>query len=208
MIETELINECKRYSKEAQKELYLKYAPTLKVLCQRYAASRYSAADILQDGFIKIFSNIKQYKGQGSFEGWMRRIVINTAISFYRKKVKEPSFVELDQNGQIAVAQDEAEESNSVFEILQEKLSKEDVLDEISNLPDTLKLVLNLYIFESYSHKEISDELSISVQNSKVRLMRARQMLQLSLINLLKKKYPDCWAQISSSKVYNFQNAI
>lgn len=206
MTEAELIQECKRYNKDAQKELYMRYAPKMKGVCHRYGCLGYSASDILQDGFMKIFSNIKQFKGDGSFEGWMRRIIVNTALNYYRKKGKEPGFIDINQPGIVNISDDGVVDDQSVFDLLIEKLSREEVLDEISRLPNSLRLVLNLYIFENFSHKEISDELSISIQNSKVRLMRARIELQNSLLNLLKKKHPECAEFII--KEYKFQNAI
>jgi RNA polymerase sigma-70 factor (ECF subfamily) len=189
MTEAELIIGCKRFNKDAQKEVYNRFAPKLKSVCQRYANEKFSADDILQEGFVKIFSNINKFNGSGSFEGWMRRIVVNFSISLYRIKAKEPSFLELN-NSSFQISDDTIEnEEPSIFDILKEKLNKEDIIEEIQRLPEAYKLILNLYIFENYSHKEICNELNISVQNSKVRLMRARQLLQenlLSRLNIIK----------------------
>jgi RNA polymerase sigma factor (sigma-70 family) len=189
MLEVELISGCKQYNKEAQKEVYNKYASKLRVVCRRYACERYSADDILHEGFIKIYSNIKQYKGDGSFEGWMRRIMVNTAISLFRSKVKEPDVVDISIASPQPYFENDDYDEDSVFEIMQQKLSREDVLAEINNLPDSLRLVMNLYIFEDFSHKEIAEELGITIQNSKVRLLRARHQMQSALCTLLEHKH-------------------
>lgn len=188
MTEAELISGCKQYSKEAQQEVYHRYTPKLRVVCRRYACERYSADDILHEGFIKIYSNIKQFKGDGSFEGWMRRIMVNTAISLFRTKVKEPDVVDISIASPQPFFENEDLHEDSIFEVMQENLSREEVLAEINNLPDSLRLVLNLYIFENFSHKDIADELGITPQNSKVRLLRARNQLQLALCTALEHK--------------------
>lgn len=172
--ETSLIDECIKDSEDAQKELYQKYARRLYAVCNRYSANYQEAEDILQDSFIRIFDNLKSYRSQGSFEGWMKRITVNTALELLRKK--KISVVELDDDANYPeIACDEN---------ILDALSSKEVIAAIQQLPEGYREVLNLFIVDGFSHKEISKMLGISEPNSKLRLNRARNMLKEKLNNV------------------------
>jgi len=135
-------------------------------VCMRYAASRTDAEDILQMGFVKMFQKITYFKNEGSFEGWVRRIMVNTAIELYRKNVRLLHTVELE--GVV-----EVDDANALSQ-----LAVKDLMQLVQNLPDGYRMVFNLYAIEGYSHKEIAEQLGISEGGSKSQLSRARNYLQ------------------------------
>ncbi len=154
----------------AQSEIYELYADVLFGVCLKYSRNHQDAEDTLQDSFLTIFNKIKQYNNKGSFEGWLKRITINTALQKYRKKtplqlVKEVTEIE--------------ETADIDFE--DEHLDIDFLLNLIQQLPDKYRLVFNLYVLDSYSHKEISEMLNISVGTSKSNLSRARKKLKEEL---------------------------
>lgn len=162
----DLIKACKKQNSKAQEELYHLYKNTLFVLCLKYCQNEAEAEDNLHNAFIEIFTNIKQYSGKGSFEGWMKRITINKAINSYKKSyqlapIKETDFPDTD------VAENELED-----------FSLDQILAMIQNLPNQYRLVFNLYEMDNYSHAEIADMLSISIGTSKSNLHRAKMILK------------------------------
>lgn len=168
MILKELVQLCKQQDRKAQEKLYRDYSEKLFVLCLKYSGSYEEAKDLLQDSFIKIFQNIDQYRGEGAFEGWMTRIVINTAIKRSKKK-----------GIHLSISGDYPEE---IIEDLDDELLSLDFLIKIiQELPETYRLVFNLYVMEEYSHKEIAEMLDISEGTSKSNLCRARIKLRESI---------------------------
>lgn len=165
--------------RKAQKLLYDKYSSLFLGICMRYANSRDEAEDILQDGFVKIFMNIKQYRGEGSFEGWMKRVLINTAISNYRSNLKYYYHADIDEIKKTEI--DESSVDNSEF-------SKEELLKVINSLPEGFKIVFNLYAIEGYKHKEIGEMLDIDIGTSKSQYSRAKALIQKKLLDLAKEK--------------------
>lgn len=161
----QLIIDCKKKRPKAQEELYKRYASTLFSVCLKYASSYADAEDILQDAFMTIFDKVGQYKSKGSFEGWLKRISINTALQRYRK----PGVFNLINEGNIPEVTVEVEEESVPLDFL---------LGIIQELPDRYRLVFNLYVLDGYSHKEISNLLDISEGTSKSNLARARQILK------------------------------
>ncbi len=137
------------------------------MVCLRYTQNKLDAEDILQDGFVKIFANIHQFENRGSFEGWMKMIVVNTALEYHRKK--KISFIDIDTS--------EIEFKESNCDILS-NLGFKELLYLIQQLPSGCKVIFNLYVFEQLTHKEIAEKLSISESTSKSQLARARQLLQ------------------------------
>lgn len=164
--EHDLIAGCKREEMWARKELYERFASAMLSLCVRYVGDKDMARDVLQDGFYKVFTNIGDYSGAGSFEGWLKRIFINTALEELRKKRFLPIIGEHEEN-----IEDTGE---SAFE----KLSADDLHRCIAELPDGFRTVFNLYAVEGYSHVEIAKMLQIKEVTSRSQFMRARQMLQ------------------------------
>ena len=164
--EQELIAGCKRKEMWARKELYERYAGAMLSLCARYTGDRDRARDVLQDGFFKILTKIDDYRGTGSFEGWIRRIFVTTALEALQKKRFVPMTDEYEEKIE--------DKSISVFE----KLSLDDLHRCIAALPTGFRTVFNLYAVEGYSHAEIAKMLNIQEVTSRSQYMRARQILQ------------------------------
>ncbi len=162
-----LINRCISEDEKAQERLYSKFAPALFGICMRFAKNRQEAEDILQEGFIKIFKNLKTFRNEGVLEAWMRRVIINTAINFYKKKI--PNFQDIDF---------ERWKNRQVRNEAIDNLSHTELLEAIQELPKGYRMVFNMNIIEGYTHKEISQKLDISVNTSKSQLSRARKVLQ------------------------------
>ncbi|MEM9820658.1 MAG: sigma-70 family RNA polymerase sigma factor [Bacteroidota bacterium] len=175
MTDKALIEGCIKENKQCQKELFLRYAGKMLTVCRRYARHQLEAEDILQDAFIKVFDKINQFKFNGSFEGWIRRIVVNTALKNYQKS----SF----QKEQIGI---EDYEENGLEPTVYAQLHQEELLALISALPDGYRVVFNLYVLEGFSHKEIAQSLGIQAATSRSQLLKARKMLQAQILKLQK----------------------
>jgi RNA polymerase sigma-70 factor (ECF subfamily) len=168
----DLIRGCLQNNAAMQKMLYDKYAAKLFGIALRYAHSQEDAKDILQDGFVKVFKNLSKYKGTGSFEGWMRRIMVNTAIEHYRKK---------NHTYEIQESHEESITDRDLTAL--DKLAAEEILNMIKALPNGYKTVFNLFAIEGFSHKEIADMLNISEGTSKSQYARAKALLQEKIRN-------------------------
>jgi RNA polymerase sigma-70 factor (ECF subfamily) len=162
-----LIQRCADNDRQAQEEIYRLYAGKLFTLCLKYSRNKTEAEDNLQDGFIQIFNKINQFKHKGSFEGWMKRIVINTALQKYR-----------DKNVLNLVYNDYQIEEEVNVEVDDDKISLDYLLNLIQELPNQYRLVFNLYVLDGYSHKEVAKALNISEGTSKSNLSRARTILK------------------------------
>ena len=173
--EKELIKGCIREDRYHQQELFRRYAGKMLVVCMRYTRHEMEAEDILQDAFIKIFDNITRFEFKGSFEGWVRRIVINTALKNYSKKSFKQEQIGLENYPELPLEPE-------IYAHLQE----EELLRLIAKLPEGYRLVFNLYAVEGYSHKEIADMLGIQESTSRSQLVKARKMLQAMIIDLQK----------------------
>ena len=160
-----LIEGCKQQDRTAQERLYRIYGGKFFSLCLKYSNNYEQAKDNLQDGFIKIFENVGQYKGNGSFEGWMTRVIINTSLKCYQNRTIF-----------LSIKEEEIADPEIVIEI--EDLSIEFLTRIIQELPDRYRLVFNLYVLEGFSHKEIAKVLKISEGTSKSNLSRARMKLK------------------------------
>lgn len=144
-------------------------------VCLRYASSDEEAQDMLQEGFIRMFTKLDSYKGNGSFEGWVRRVFVNTAIKYYHKMRKHNSTDTLD-----SVA------SRKVRATAISELSEKEILRLIRELPDGYRHVFNMYAVEGYSHKEIAEQMGIEESTSRSQLVKARRLLQVKVNNLQK----------------------
>jgi RNA polymerase sigma factor (sigma-70 family) len=172
--ELQLVEGCKNESRSSQQEVFSKMYGVLFSICMRYASDRDEAEDILQSGFIKVFKGIENYKGDGSFEGWIKRIVVNTAIDNYRRKKVRPVVTDselVDRSGEELA---DEEEDESVYN----QVPVQDVMDAIQQLSPAYQTVFNLYVMEGYNHNEIAEMLEISVGTSKSNLSKARQNLK------------------------------
>ena len=166
--EASLINACLQNNRVAYNKLHSRYAPVLLPVCRSYAKNSYDAEDILQEAFIKIFKFLPDFKNQGSFEGWMRRIIITTALNFYKKKKITHYEYELQQ-----LPDKEVSELTVVS-----PLFMDDLMCMVRMLPRGYQKVFSLYDMEGYTHKEIGEMLNISSNTSKSQLNRARHQLQ------------------------------
>ena len=171
--ESELIDACKKQNRAAQEAVYRTMAGKMYALCCRYVKDRMEAEDVLVTSFTKIFERIHQFKGEGSFEGWVRRIVVNEALSYLRRN--KSLYLEMD----IEHANGEPDTST-----LTQPLEAEDLLKLVADLPVGYRMVFNLYAIDGYSHKDIAEQLGITENTSKSQLSRARACLQARLEEL------------------------
>lgn len=174
MEDSALVKKCINGDARAQRALFEKFAPKMLGVCMRYAKNTEQAEDVLQDGFVKVFTKLSKYSGNGSLEGWIRRIIVNTALDEIRKNVKFQKNVQVDEvdyklelNGHIL-----------------EGLAADDLMKIINDLPDGYRVVFNMFAIEGYSHKEIAVQLNISENTSKSQYSRARAYLKTKLEEL------------------------
>lgn len=175
MTEHELIKGCIRQEPVCQRMLFDKHAGKMMGVCLRYAQDNMEAEDMLQDAFIKVFQYIIQFKFEGSFEGWIRRIVVNTAIRHLERK--KMSFKEID---------DHSPNNPQIDPHAYGHLGEDDLLKLISQLPEGYRMVFNLSVIEGYSHDEIGEMLKIQAGTSRSQLVKARKMLQNQIMQLQK----------------------
>ncbi|MFO7702703.1 MAG: sigma-70 family RNA polymerase sigma factor [Psychroflexus maritimus] len=180
MITKQIIHRCKKQDLKAQKELYDFFAPVLFGICLKYSRNYQEAEDNLHDTFITAFEKIEQFKFKGSFEGWIKRICVNTCLSRYRNQ----KVFELINEDQI--------EEISPLENSQQQIPLNQLLKCIQELPNRYRMVFNLYVLDNYSHQEVAESLSISVGTSKSNLSRAKAILK-----------PKIEAYINQRKVSN-----
>lgn len=174
MNEKQLIEQCLKNDRSAQKALYQTYAPKMYAVCMRYASKRIEADDILQEAFIKVFKYLPTFKFQGSFEGWIRKIVVNTALD-HIKRYAEP-FDDIDENLSESVVIEP--------DVVISGLNVQELYALIQQLPEGKRIIFNLYVFEGYSHKEIAEMLGISVMTSKGQFSKAKKILQDKLLKI------------------------
>lgn len=174
--EIKLIEACIRQDRKAQRELYERFAPRMYSLCLRYISDRDKAKDVLQDGFITLFAKIDTYNGEGSFEGWVRKIFVNTALMDLRKNDVLKGSAEIE----------EFQVKGPTVENILDKLQAKDIYRLISTMPQGFRTVFNLYVVDGYSHQEIAERLGISEGSSRSQLSRGRVWLQ-EKINKLEK---------------------
>ena len=179
--DSELIKGCLEGKKDIQKLLYKKYASTMLGICIRYFQFREEAEDALQEGFIKVFTNLKTFRNEGSLEGWIKRIMVNTALNQLRNQQKHQYHADLEEVEHL-VTDD--------FDLIG-SIARRDLLNLLHELPPGYRMVFNMYEVEGYSHKEIAEALNISVSTSKTQLLKARKVLQKKVIELNKETYQD-----------------
>ncbi len=178
--EQSLINGCLKGDPKAQRLLYITYAPVMLGVCRRYVNDPDTAQDLLQEGFIKLFTHIGSYKGEGSLGGWMRRIFVTTSLEYLRQNdiarlsipIEDCPGVEDDINPSVL-----------------SKLSADELYDCIAHLPAGYGTIFNLYVVEGYSHSEIADMLNIKESTSQSQLTRARKILQKMILSITGQKY-------------------
>ncbi|GAB3824189.1 RNA polymerase sigma factor [Hymenobacter jeollabukensis] len=165
----DLLSRCGRREPAAQRLLYARYAGRMLGVARRYVRTQAEAEDILQDAFVKMFTHLGEFRAEGSFEGWMRRIVVTTAINHWQSRQHQRQHLALDD-----VAEPPAAEADAL-----DRLSVTEVLALMEQLPDGCRLVLNLYAVDGYTHGEIAELLGIQESTSKAQLSKARKQLHL-----------------------------
>jgi RNA polymerase sigma factor (sigma-70 family) len=165
-----LIDNCKKKDNKAYEILYKKYYRVLYSIALRYARTSFEAEDILQDSFLKIFKSISSYQIEGSFEGWLKRIVQNTAINSYKSNLKFNNNIHITDEGHDVMD----DNFTAIFETFETK----DVLKLLNNLPDGYRMIINFYCIDGYTHKEIAEMLNISTGTSKSQLFKAKEYLK------------------------------
>ncbi|ADB41646.1 RNA polymerase sigma factor [Spirosoma linguale] len=171
--EAKLIGALKRGESRAHKVIYERYAGKMLAVCTRYCANRADAEEVMLDGFMKVFEKIEQFREDGSFEGWIRRIMVTESLMFLRKAKQWRQEVSLDE---VIVEPD--------YEWADTAVNENDLLRMVNQMPDGYRTVFNLYAIEGYSHAEIAEMLGISEGTSKSQLSRARLLLQTNLKKL------------------------
>lgn len=171
MEDEDLVAACLSGNVQAQRSLFDRFSPLMLGVAIRYIGDKERAEDVLQDGFIKVFQNLKRFKNIGSLEGWIRRIIVNTALDQLRKDKKYQRDIQLDDSNFKIVQKSEAE-SNLQAEVL---------MEIIQQLPEGYRVVFNLFAIEGYSHKEIAEQLGISENTSKSQYSRAKSSLRNEL---------------------------
>ena len=165
--EIDLIQGCLEGDRRMQEALYRRFSPRMYGVCLRYAGNAAEAEDILQEGFIKVYKKLSSYRREGSFEGWIRRIFVNTAIEHFRRKTYQQPITERHENTV----------EGKYLSVLDD-LAEKDIMKLIQELSPGYRTVFNLYVVEGYTHKEIGDLLNISEGTSKSQLSRAKVVLQ------------------------------
>jgi RNA polymerase sigma factor (sigma-70 family) len=175
--DSDLIKGCTNGDRKIQQQLYNRFAAKMFGVCLRYAGNNEEAEDILQEGFIKVFKKIGSFRGEGSFEGWIRRIFVNTAIEHYRKKIYLQPITE----------HEEGTLEGKYMSVL-DKLAEKDIIQLVQQLSPGYRTVFNMYVVEGYTHRQIAEELGISEGTSKSQLSRAKMILQELVKKFIEKK--------------------
>jgi RNA polymerase sigma-70 factor, ECF subfamily len=182
MNEIDIIKGCLKNDRASQKALYEQYYSKMLGVCLRYAKDKENAKDVLHEAFLKVFNNLKNFNGSGSFEGWIRRIMVNTSIDHLRKNKQNYLIVStVYANEKASAATEEIEDDDLLLNI-----DKEDILKAVQDLTPAYRTVFNLYVIEEFTHKEIAEMLDISEGTSKSNLSKAKFNLRKNLTHLIK----------------------
>lgn len=165
--EQDLVSGCRRGEHKAQRSVYEQHAPQMLAVCLRYVHDRSEAEGVMVNGFLKVFDKIGQYSGEGSFEGWIRRIMVNESLLYLRQNKHAHMMVEVEAASREVYTDDALQQ-----------LAAEELMALVHKLPEGYRTVFNLYAIEGYSHKEIAEQLDIAENTSKSQLSRARSQLQ------------------------------
>jgi len=171
MTDHELIDTCLKGEERGYRALYERYGPVLMSIAHRYSADQATAEDIFQEAFIRIFQKLGDFKRQGSLEGWLKRVLVTTALNHLKKNKRWNESVAPEDD-----AMDEAEEASIL-----EEMSANELMECIKSLPEGYRVVFNLYVIEGYDHKEIAEMLNITASTSRSQLVKAKKQLQLRL---------------------------
>jgi len=175
--EEKLLSDCRKGKAQAQKEMYERFAPKMLGVCFRYIHDREEAEHVMIGGMVKVFEKLDQYHGDGSLEGWIRRVMVNESLMYIRKNKNMSLEVEVEKA-----------EAEPDYNTLDSSLEAADLMALIAELPVGYRTVFNLYAIEGYNHKEIAETLGINENTSKSQLSRARKFLQARLIEIQEKE--------------------
>jgi len=181
--EEQIIKGCIDGKRKAYSQLFRIYAPVMLGVCLRYCKNRIDAEDVMQDGFIKVFSSIGKFRSEGSFEGWIKRIMINSAIDNYQANLKHAFHEDVDEMDQLLEIGENPSADDDLPEEL--KIPHQKLMEMIQELPDGYRVVFNLYAIENFNHKEIASLLGITENTSKTQLLKARKALRKKIEALL-----------------------
>src|ERR1700712_4772147 len=176
----DLVERCKANERKAQEMLYKQFASKMLGVCMRYAADKMEAEDMLQNGFIRVFQKLADFRGEGSFEGWIRRIMVHSSIEYYRKHHKMLQVADLDEHNE-----------PSVNATAMANLGAKDLMALIQRLSPGYRMVFNLYAIEGYSHREIGEIMGMTEGASKSQLSRARGILKEQIVQSEGKRYEN-----------------
>ena len=172
----QLIQACINGDRYSQSRLYEQFAPKMFGVCMRYSKNREEAEEIMQEGFVQVFKSLHTFKYAGSFEGWIRKIMVYSAIQHYRTKSKMYQVVDIENSQAVEMGNEE----------IIARLQKKELLKLVQALPTSYRMVFNLYVFEGMKHREIAEELGISEGTSKSNFFDAKRLLQKAVTNSLK----------------------
>lgn len=172
----ELIQDCINGNRHSQSLLYDQYATKMFGVCMRYSKNREEAEEIMQEGFVQVFKSLHTFKHAGSFEGWIRKIMVYTAIQHYRTASKMHAIIDIENSQAVEMGNED----------IIARLQKKELLKLVQALPPSYRMVFNLYVFEGMKHREIAKELGISEGTSKSNFFDAKRLLQKAVINSLK----------------------
>lgn len=175
LTETQLILGCKKRNPKCQKGVFDRYASKMLAVCRRYARHEMEAEDMMQDGFVKVFKYIDTFGDKGSFEGWVRKIMVNTALKHVSKSAFKKESIGI-----------ETMPENSINPEVFSKIGTDELMNLIQELPNGYRIVFNLYAIEGFSHKEIADSLGIGESTSRSQLVKARRILQKKVEEIAK----------------------
>jgi RNA polymerase sigma factor (sigma-70 family) len=187
MTEAELIHGCVKQDRACQKLLYERYHGKMMAVCLRYAKNRDEAKDIMNEAFMKVYGNLRNFGHTGSFEGWVRRIMVNTAIDHLRKNRHEYLIVNTVYANHVAVTRAEEVDDEDIFK----DIRQEDIIRAIQELSPAYRTVFNLFVMEEFTHKEIAEKLDISEGTSKSNLAKAKFNLKKNLSQFISKAKDD-----------------
>jgi RNA polymerase sigma factor (sigma-70 family) len=196
-VDKNIVIRCKEGDIKAQQYIYEEFSPVMLGVCMRYLKDKMLAEDIMQEAFMVIFAKVGQFKDKGSFEGWMKRIMINASLKHIQKNKGNYHFDIDDVRDENVYSTHPSNDdveinfSNKKSVIENTEFSREEILSVVAELPDGFRIVFNLYAVEGFKHKEIAENLGISISTSKTQLIRARKQLQEKLYKLGIKKHKE-----------------
>lgn len=177
-----IIEGCKKRNRKAQKELYDMFAPAMLGVCMRFTCNYQEAEDMMQEGFLKVLLHIDEYSGKGAFVAWMRKIMVNTAITHYNKNLRHHHAYDITEVKESRISDNDAPEP---------EFTQEELLNVVAELSPGYRMIFNLYAVEGYKHKEIAEMLNIDINTSKSQYSRARKIImdRLQELGTLKTDY-------------------